>query len=99
MSVDHESLKRVLMSIKGAARGFKKGNLQDRLKPKPPMDEVANPLDAKPNDAMASGLGLPEGSPMEEAGESPMEEGAEMSQGDQLSPEELEKIRKLIGSV
>lgn len=94
MSVDHESLKRVLLSIKGAARGFKKGNLEARLKPQ--QDDVANPMDAA-----ADPLAPPEGSPMEEAGESPMEEGAEMDAGagDADAAAKLEAIRKLIGSV
>ncbi len=91
MSVDHESLKRVLMGIKGAARGFRKEKLQGRLTP----DDVANPLDANPDDPVAP-VGL-EGSPQEESMESPMEA---KSEGDDMdAAAKLEAIRKLIGSV
>ncbi len=93
MAIDHESLKRVLTSIKGAARGFKKDKLHARLNPAKPeaeLDAVANPLDAKPEDPLAIPAGL-EGSPEEEAPE-PMDEGGD-------AEAKLAAIRKLIGSV
>ncbi len=97
MPVDPESLKRVLANMKDTARGFRKEKLQGRLAPKPPpLDAVANPLDAKPDDPMAP-VAL-EGSPDEEMGESPMEETAEAPE-DADAAAKLEMIRKLIGSV
>ncbi len=96
MAIDHESLKRVLTSIKGAARGFKKEKLQGRLSPKPEaeLDAVANPLDAKPEDPLAMPAGL-EGSPEEESTEAPMESMGESEDAEA----KLAAIRKLIGSV
>ncbi len=47
--IDHDSMKRVLMSIHGAAKGFKKDKLKSRLAPMESVDEVANPLDAEPD--------------------------------------------------
>lgn len=99
MSVDKESLKRVLLNIKGAARGFKKDHLKSRLMP-PAQDDVANPMDADPE----APLGL---DAAEEASESPMEESGELAMGENAGakPEDadaaakLEMIRKLIGSV
>lgn len=91
MSDEHESLKRVLLSIKGAARGFKTDKMKSRLamKPEAELDAVANPMDAAPNP-------LAEGSEGEEAMEPPMEAAAE---GDNDAAAKLEAIRRLIGSV
>lgn len=94
MPVDQESLKRVLMSIKGAARGFKKDQLAGRLKPDAP-DVPADPLTMKPDDGsdpLADPMAIQAGDSTDPAadGDSPELAAAEAK---------LEAIRKLIGSV
>jgi hypothetical protein len=86
MSVDVESLKRVLESIKGEARGMRLGKLKSRLNPEP-----------------APG---PEGTPMEEASETPeMEagEGTPLGEGMPAAPADEEamklEIQKLLARV
>lgn len=93
MSVDQESLKRVLMHIKGQARGFKKDALMSRLKPgmdSPPDvpvmgEEEPDPMDpAEPTEVAMGETG-----------------GMDVSAGDKDADAaaKLEAIRKLIGSV
>ncbi len=85
-----ESMKRVLMGIKGAARGFKKDNLAARLKPAAPAPE---PEAMDPNAPPEAGVDLEGAEPMEaEALEAPVTP-------DPDAAAKLEAIRKLIGSV
>lgn len=90
MPVDNESLKRVLMRIKEFAHGAKSDGMRERLKPPPPPleekpEDLANPLDAKPDDPMAEPAGLGEGI------ESPQKENDEEMT--------LQKIRELLARV
>lgn len=89
MPVDHESLLRVLKSMKATARGFKGDSLRDRLRPKeePKLEDVANPLDAKPDEMMAE----PAGMLCEMSPESPEDEKKEDIT--------LDEIRKLLARV
>lgn len=104
--MSNESLKRVLMGLRGAAKGFKKEKMAGRISPqKPPTAlgmEGDDPLDTPPMgkpDAMgAMGDDSPgmTDSPAEEAGETDLEAAAEP---DASADEKLAAIRKLIGSV
>ncbi len=97
MAVDHESLKRALMSVKDKARGWKRDKMQERIAPKPPELEAegaAPPLEMGEEAAPEALLGEVGADPMAEAplAEAPMEPDADAAA-------KLEMIRKLIGSV
>lgn len=90
MNEEDESMKRVLLHIKGAARGFKRDRLASRLKPSPvemppegtdQLDQEPDPLD--PNEPAEIA-----------AGEPPAEDPANAD-----AAAKLDAIRKLIGSV
>ncbi len=89
MSIDHESMKRVLLGIKGAARGFRKEKLASRLKPQMPP-EGEDPLDTEPDP-------MDPNEPAEMAAGEPPEMGEADPNAD--AEAKLEAIRKLIGSV
>jgi hypothetical protein len=94
MPVDHESVLRVLRSIKDTARGFKGDKLKARLMPmmEPKADDVANPLDAKPDEEMAESAGMGDDSALGESSpESPEKEKKEDTT--------IEEIRRLLARV
>lgn len=101
MPVDTESLKRVLLNIKGAAKGFRKDKLSSRLKKEEldptegdtPLDPIslqpevsdAEP-DVDPNEPASEENGMADEGPPT---------GAPLTEADK----KLAAIRKLIGSV
>ncbi len=97
MSDESESLKRVLLHIKGAARGFKKGRLESRLKPEAPEPEEAlSPLTLDPASPEASDDAIGNKGPDSNTStEVAMGENDGLNEADKLKA----AIRKLIGSV
>ncbi len=86
--MQNDSLKRVLLGIKDEARSMRLGKLKKRLEPK--------------EEAPPEGIALSEGSPEEEAGETPDVEALEVeapAEAPADSDAVLEEIKKLLARV